>query len=74
MKVIANNNRVEFLCEFCGASDAVKDGLSPTGFIRKFRPFQRKHERCEWRAMAEESKRRAGELALSAISKAKAPA
>lgn len=44
MQVRSRDNRVEFLCDHCGITEDVKEGLSATGFIRRFRAFQRRHD------------------------------
>ncbi|MBX9870182.1 MAG: hypothetical protein K2X63_10310 [Burkholderiaceae bacterium] len=50
MQVRSRNNQVEFLCDQCGTTEVVKEGLSATGFIRKFRAFQRVHD---WKCIRE---------------------
>lgn len=44
MLVRAKENIVELFCEHCLAAEPVKDGLTPTGFIRKFNAFRRHHD------------------------------
>lgn len=44
MQVRSRNDEVEFLCDHCGMTEPVKAGLSATGFMRRFRAFQRVHD------------------------------
>lgn len=44
MQVRSRNDQVEFLCNHCGTTEHVKEGLTATGFMRRFRAFQRIHD------------------------------
>ncbi len=44
MQVRAKDNVVEFSCEHCQSAEPVKDGLTSTGFLRKFNVFRRHHD------------------------------
>lgn len=61
MRIRARNEKVELVCEHCGAIEALKDGLTPTGFMRRWNAFKRKHQ---WRCAAEAKSLRARQIAI----------
>lgn len=72
MQVRANDNVVELFCEHCQTAEPVKDGLTPTGFIRKFNAFRRHHEQqCRYvaeRDVAIEKSIKATDNVIKAVS------
>ena len=44
MLVRAKESVVELFCEHCQTVEPVKNGLTPTGFLRKFNAFRRHHD------------------------------
>lgn len=62
MRIRARNEKVELVCEHCGATEVLKDGLAPTGFMRRWNAFKRKHQ---WRCAAEAKSLRARQIAIN---------
>lgn len=72
MEVRARNNTVELFCEYCQTAEPVNDGLTPTGFMRRFNAFRRHHEQqCRYvdeRDVAIEKSIKATDNVIKAVS------
>lgn len=62
MRIRARNEKVELVCEHCGVIEVLRDGLTPTGFMRRWNAFRRKHQ---WRCAAEAKSLQARQIAIN---------
>lgn len=62
MLIRARNEKVELVCEQCGVTEVLKDGLTPTGFMRRWNAFKRKHQ---WHCAAEAKSLQARQIAIN---------